>query len=183
MPASRAGSTPPAPASQDSRQRNRKPKAEDSEFTAASGLAFIRETQSYHAARAETDRRRLELETDRFKLEQGNEARAEKRMQHEQERLELMRSEQAHMVTIARDSHDLELARLDLTRERNQDLKRKAELDELDRLRTHKRLRAETTTNMALQIQADKDDRFSEKLKEASQNHILAMFAQARELD
>lgn len=182
-PDSRKDSAASPPPLRSAHRRDRKTKTDDPEFTVASGLAFIRETQSYHAARAETDRRRLELESDRFKLEQANEQRAEQRLRHEQERIELLRAEQVHLAAVAQDSHQLELARLDLARERNQDLKRRAELDELDRLRTHKRLRAETITNTALQIQADKDDRYSMKLKEASQEHILALFAQAREQD
>lgn len=165
------------------RKHSRKSHRENSQFSPGSALAFVRETQAYHTARAETDRRRLELEESRFRLEQSSERRAEQRVQQEYQRLELMREEHRSVTAIARDSHELELARLELARDRNEDLKRRTELDELDRLRTHKRLRAETITHTALQIQADKDNRYNEELKEASQRHILTLFAKAAELD
>lgn len=150
-------------------------------FTPATGFAFMRETQAYHTARAETDRQRLALEERRFQLEQANEKRAEQRVEQENQRIAILREEHQSVRSIAQDSHRLELARLDLARDRNQDLKRKLELDELDRLRTHKRLEVEMVTNMALTIQATEGEKYSRVLRQASEGHILALFNRARE--
>jgi hypothetical protein len=181
-PTCATSTTPPRPAHK-SRHGEKRSHGKHAPLSASFGLDFIRQTQSYQEARAEVDRQRLEVEQGRFRLEQANEERAEQRLQLERERIELTREEQRSVAKIADASHGLEVARLELARERNQDLKRKAELDEIDRLRTHKRLRAENITNTALQIQADKDDRYDVQLRKASQDHILAMFAQAREVD
>ncbi|CAE7104505.1 unnamed protein product [Rhizoctonia solani] len=161
---------------------SRKSKANQGKVTPAAGLAFLDEARAYHSSRAETEKDRLALEHRRFEIELANEARMEQRLKLEQERVAIMRSEQVHAKEIATKAHELEVERLALAREREFDRKRKTDIDELDRERTHKRHHREAATTTAVQISGDKDDRFTKELRDASQAHIMLMFEQVRDL-
>ncbi|QRV94426.1 hypothetical protein RhiJN_22444 [Ceratobasidium sp. AG-Ba] len=174
-------STPSTPARRCHRRERRSTTEKSNKFSASFGADFLQQAQEYQNARTKTDQARLALERDRLEIEQGNERRAEQRLELEKERLAVMREEHQALADMARENHELEVARLELARERNNDLKRKAELDELDRLRTHKRLKAQDVTQSALTIQGDAKGGFDEGVREASRGYLMSMFQHSRE--